>query len=128
MDFIKPILWVADPLLVAFMFSILVGVLFKDFPGKLLIKHAGTILSAIGYVTLIVYVSGILQNEIVTNIVLFAPLVIILIFIILAFVFAPKGEVENSEMEKEFETKKFITGWDSMFPDDLDKYDKQRKD
>lgn len=128
MEFIKPILWVADPIFVAFMMSVLIGVLFKNFSGILLLKYASTFFSVICYLALIVYAGGILKNDIVYNIVLFAPLVFFGVFIILAFIFAPKEMSEESEMDKEFETKKFITGWDSLFPNDLDEYDKNSKD
>lgn len=127
MNLLKIILLIADPVLVAFMVSVLIGVIFKDFAGKLLLKRALTFVMAIGYLLLYVYADGIWKNDIITYIVMFAPIAVLLVFIIIAIIFAPKGEVEKSEMDFRGETEKFVTGWDSMFPNDIDEYDKHKK-
>ena len=118
MDFLNVILLIADPILVAFVVSVLLGLIFKTSSMLLFAKYTLTFLSAMGYLILYVYADGIWNNKIILYIVMFAPVVIILAFIVLACIFAPK-DIEKQEFDKD---KKYITGWDSMFPNDIDNH------
>lgn len=46
---------------------------------------------------------------------MFAPLALVLIFIIVALIAAPKDTVKE-DIKKDYK----MTGWDSMFPNDID--------
>lgn len=127
MDGLKVLLWIVDPLLVAFMVSVFIGIGFKKASGSLFFKRCFTALAWVLYMLLYVYADRIWNNDIVRYIVMFAPLAVFAFVIIISLIVAPKGKIEDDEMEKEFETKKFFTGWDSMFPNDLDNYDKHKK-
>ena len=127
MNLLRVITMIADPLLIGFMVSVIIGVLFKKTSGVLLAKYICVILSAIGYMLLYVCADSLWNNEVVRYIVMYAPVVLILLFIVTAVIFAPKEQITDGEMEKSFKTKKFITGWDSMFPNDIDEYDKSKK-
>lgn len=127
MDLLRVILMVADPLMVGFIVSVFLGVAFKKSSGLLVMKRALVLLSAISYMLLYVYADSIWNNDIVRYIVMFAPIAIILLVIVISLIVAPKGQVEDGEMEKEHKTAKFFTGYDSMFPNDLDEYDKHKK-
>ena len=126
MDLLRVVLMVADPLVVGFIVSVFLGVAFKKSSGLLVMKRAFVCLSAICYMLLYVYADSIWENEIVRYIVMFAPITVILLVIIISIIAAPKGVVEDGEMEKEHKTAKFFTGYDSMFPNDLDEYDKHK--
>lgn len=127
MNFLRVFFMVTDPLIVGFIVSVIIGMLFKKASGVLLAKYLCVIFSALGYMMLYVYADRIWNNELIRYIVMLAPIIIILLFISIAVIVAPKEKTESSEMEKEHETAKFFTGWDSMFPDDLDEYGKHPK-
>jgi len=127
MDGLKVLLWIVDPLLVAFMVSVFIGVGFKKAAGNLMFKRCFTFLAWFLYMLLYVYADRIWNNDVIRYIVMFAPLGLFVLVFIISLIVAPKDKIEDGEMEKEFETKKFFTGWDSMYPNDLDNYDKRKK-
>ncbi|MGN1139026.1 MAG: hypothetical protein ACI4RM_06230 [Ruminococcus sp.] len=118
MNIFKVALAVIDPLLVAFMVSVTIGVFLKRFSGKLALKYGLCILSFLIYLALYVYGISLVPNTVYMYIIMFAPIALLLTVIIVSVIVAPKGE-KAKEIEYD-ENKKFITGYDSMFPNDLD--------
>ncbi|MGN1131076.1 MAG: hypothetical protein ACI4Q8_06955 [Ruminococcus sp.] len=118
MNIFKVALAVIDPLLVAFMVSVTIGVFLKRFSGKLALKYGLCILSFLVYLALYVYGISLVPDTVYMYIIMFAPIALLLTVIIVSVIVAPKGE-KAKEIEYD-ENKKFITGYDSMFPNDLD--------
>ena len=127
MDSLKVLLYILDPLLVAFMVSMFIGIGFKKSSGALMLKKCFTFLSFFLYFLFFLYADIVWKNDIILCVVMFAPLTFFALVFIISLIVAPKDKLEDGEMEKEFETKKFFTGWDSMYPNDIDNYDKHKK-
>ena len=118
MGILKVVLAVIDPLLVAFMVSVSIGVFLKRFSGKMLLKYSLCGLSYLLYLALYVYGTSIVPDTIYMYIIMFAPIVLLLAVLIISIIVAPKGE-KAKELEPD-KDKKYITGYDSWFPNDLD--------
>lgn len=113
-DFLKIILLIADPLLLAFVSSVIIGVNLKKSASILMIKRVVS-LSVFGIYFIVYSYCVFLIKGIPMYIAMFAPLALVLIFIIIALIAAPKDTVKE-DIKKDYK----MTGWDSMFPNDID--------
>lgn len=113
-NIIKMILLIVNPLLLAFVASVIVGVTLKRSDSILMIKRIVSLMvfgiSFILYSYLAFIVKGLAMC-----LAMFLPLALVLIFIIVSVIVAPKGEIKE-DMKKDYKT----TGWFSMFPNDID--------
>ncbi len=114
LDFFRVILLIADPLLLAFVSSVLLGVILKNSDAIIMIKRAVSFCVFGSYFVLYFYLVFIVQG-IAMYIAMFAPLAAVLLFLIAALIAAPKGEAKK-DLDKEYK----MTGWDTMFPNDID--------
>jgi hypothetical protein len=114
MNILKTLLFIGDPLLVAFMASVLVGAVIKNKTGIIAIKYASSFVAFLLYFLLYAY--GIFAFKGVwTYVIMFVPWVFLLIFIIAAVIIAPKGNIKN-ELKEDYK----LSGYDTAFPNDID--------
>lgn len=121
MKLLTVLLTVGSPILVAFMLSVLIGATCKRASALLMIKRIVTYIGFLLYFVLCVMGVFVWGNP-AKSIILFAPLCFMIIFIIVALIAAPKGK----DIQKDDSDYK-MTGWDTMFPYDIDEYDKTSK-
>lgn len=121
MNLLKVILFVADPLIVAFIVSVFIGAFFKNSSGKMLAKYCLCGLSFLCY--LLVYAIGVFlyKDTIWMYIAMFAPFALLLIVLIISIIVAPKGEKAKQLEDENTEHFSGFTGFDSLFPNDIDK-------
>ncbi len=114
-------LFIVDPLIVAFISSVMIGSLGKDISAKLALKRFCSIAAFFLYFGL-----GVLAyfkfDVVPMYIVMFAPIALTAVVVIISLIVAPKGEIREN-LDKEYK----MTGWDTMFPNDIDEYDKTPK-
>ena len=114
MDLLKVLLLIGDPLLMAFVSSVILGIALKNSPTVLFVKRIVSLAVFGAYFILYFYLVFVVGG-IAMYIGMFAPLAVILIFIIISIIAAPKGTIKE-DSDKEFK----MTGWDTMFPNDID--------
>lgn len=113
-DFLKVILLIGNPLLLAFVSSVIVGATLKNSDSILMIKRVVS-LSVFGlYFVIYSYLVFLVQGA-AMYIAMFLPFSAVLLFLIIAVIAAPKSEFKK-ELDKDYK----MTGWDSMFPNDID--------
>lgn len=114
-------LFIGDPLMVAFISSVIIGAFFKEVKSALFVKRLCSVAAFWLYFGLGA-AAYFLFSDTGKLIVMLAPITLIVITIIVSVIVAPKGEVKKN-IDKEYK----LTGWDTMFPNDLDNYDKTSK-
>lgn len=114
MYILRTIFLIVNPLLLAFVSSVIIGTACRNVSAILMLKRVVSLLvfaaAFIGYF----YFAYVVQGA-AMYIAMFAPLAIGLIFIIISVIVAPK-EVTKEQSKKGFK----MTGWNSMFPNDID--------
>lgn len=114
MHILKFILLIANPLLLAFISSVLLGIALKNSPSILMLKRVVS-LTVFGLCFLLYYYLVYIVHGAAMYIAMFAPLGLSLIFVIISIIVAPKDKIKE-ESKKDFK----MTGWDTMFPNDID--------
>ncbi len=113
-NFLKIILLIGDPLLLAFVSSVLLGALIKSKDTILFIKRIVS-LSVFGiYFIVYAYLVFVVKGT-AMYIAMFAPFAAIILFIVAAVISVPKGSIKEG-LKEDYK----MTGWDSMFPNDID--------
>ncbi len=114
MNVLTFILGIVDPLLVAFMASMIIGITMKRVAAVITLKYVVTILAFLLYMLL--YIAAVVFFvPIWKYIVMFAPFALIVIVLIISIIVAPKDKIkEQSKQDLK------MTGWGSMFPNDID--------
>lgn len=114
MNILRAVFLIVNPLLLAFVSSVIIGIACKKVSAILMLKRVVSLLvfaaAFIGYFYCAYVVQGVAMY-----IAMFAPLAIGIVFIIISIIAAPK-EVTREQSKKDFK----MTGWDSMFPNDID--------
>lgn len=114
MYILRTIFLIVNPLLLAFVSSVIIGMACRNVSAILMLKRVVSLLVfAIAFIAYF-YFAYVVQGA-AMYIAMFAPLAIGLIFIIISVIVAPK-EVTKEQSKKGFK----MTGWDSMFPNDID--------
>ncbi len=113
-DFLKILLLIGDPLLLAFVSSVLLGVTLKSSSSILMLKRVVS-LTVFGLYFIIYFYFVFVVKGTAMYIAMFAPFAAVILFIIAAVIAAPKGEIKE-DIKKDYK----MTGWDSMFPNDID--------
>lgn len=117
MDFINKLMCIIDPLVVAFIISVLIGILLKNSSGLLMAKYTLCTVSALAYLGLCVYANYLAEIQFVKYLILYSPVFVILLVFIISMLVAPKGNKVNKE---DCKINKMFTGYESMFPNDID--------
>ncbi len=113
-NFLKIILLIGNPLLLAFAASVILGAVIKNKDTILFIKRVVS-LSVFGlYFILYAYLVFVVKGT-AMYIAMFAPFAAIILFIIAAVISVPKGNIKE-DLKEDYK----MTGWDSMFPNDID--------
>lgn len=120
MNLLTTFLFVGNPLLIAFMVSVLIGATTKYKNEKVTMKY---VLSGVAFLLyFLIYAYGVFVfGGVVKLLVMFAPWLLLIVFIIVSIIVAPKGEVVKDD-------EYGLTGFDTAFPNDIDVYDKQKKE
>lgn len=113
-NFLKIILLIGDPLLLAFVASVLLGAVLKNKDTILFIKRVVS-LSVFGVYFIVYAYLVFLVKGIAMYIAMFAPFAAVVLFIAAAVISVPKDGLKE-DMKKDYK----MTGWDSMFPNDID--------
>ena len=114
MDFLKIVLLIGNPLLLAFISSVIIGVACKNTSAILMLKRVVSLsVFGAGFLAYIYFVFVLKGTAM--YIAMFAPLAVLLIFLIISLIAAPKEQIKKDSQE---DLK--MTGWDSMFPNDID--------
>ena len=106
-------LFLVDPLFMAFMSSVAIGAFFKNIQGKLFVKRIVS-LSIFGAYFILGAFAYYYFSFIAKCIVMFAPFVLFAVILVVSLIVAPKGEIVKDKSDYK------MTGWDSMFPNDID--------
>lgn len=114
MNVLKIILLIGNPLLLAFISSVIIGALCKKASAILMLKRVVS-LTVFGIAFLAYYYLAFVVKGAAMYIAMFAPLAVMLIFIVVSIIAAPKDKIKEQSKE---EYK--MTGWDTMFPNDID--------
>ncbi len=114
MNFLKIILLIGDPLLLAFVSSVLLGAVLKNKDTILMIKRVVS-LSVFGLYFIIYAYLVFVVKGLAMYLAMFVPFAAVIIFIIAAVIAAPKDTIKE-DLKKDYK----MTGWDSMFPNDID--------
>lgn len=121
MNLLTTLLFVGDPLLIAFMVSIIIGATSTYKRDRIMLKYALSGVAFLLYFSLYAYGVLILRG-IIAYVIMFAPWVLFVAVIIVSIIVTPKGKIiEDSKGDYGF------TGYDTMFPNDIDSYDKHKK-
>ncbi len=114
MDFFRALFLIVNPLLLAFVSSVIIGMACKNVSAILMLKRVISItvfgLSFLLYFFLVYIVKGIAMYF-----AMFAPLAVALVFIVISIIVVPKDKIKE-QSEKDLK----MTGWDTMFPNDID--------
>lgn len=113
-NLLKIILLIGDPLLLAFVSSVIIGATIKNSDSILMIKRIVSLAVFGIYFTVYFYFVFFIEG-IAMYLCMFVPIAVVLLFIIVSIIAAPKGEIKE-DLKKEYK----MTGWDSMFPNDID--------
>lgn len=113
-DILKMIFLIVNPLLLAFVASVLVGVTLKRSDSILMIKRVAA-LTVFGISFILYFYLAYIVKGIAMYLAMFLPLALVLIFIIVSVIAAPKDKIKE-DMKKDYK----MTGWFSMFPNDID--------
>lgn len=113
-EILKMILLIANPLLLAFISSVIIGVSLKKSASILMIKRVVS-LSVFGVYFIVYSYCAFLIKGIPMYIAMFAPLALMVVFIIFSLIVSPKDNFKE-DSKKDYK----MTGWDSMFPNDID--------
>lgn len=114
MSVLRFIFLIANPLLLAFISSVIIGATCKKVAAILMLKRIVS-LSVFCIAFIAYYYFAFVIQGTAMYIAMFAPLAVALIFIIVSVIVAPKGKIKE-ESKKEYK----MTGWDTMFPNDID--------
>ena len=114
MNLLKILLLIGDPLLLAFVSSVILGIALRNSASILFVKRVVSLI-VFGAYFLLYYYLVFVVGGVAMYIAMFAPLAVILIFIIISIIAAPKGTIK-ADSDKAFK----MTGWDTMFPNDID--------
>ena len=121
MKLLTVLLFVGDPLLVAFVVSVLIGATSTYKRDKLMHKY---IFSGIAFLLyFLLYTYGVLVwKGIAMYIIMFAPWVLVAAVIIVSIIVTPKDKIiEDSKGDYGF------TGYDTMYPNDIDSYNNYKQ-
>lgn len=114
MNFLKILFLIVNPLLLAFISSVIIGATCKNVSSILMLKRVVSLtvfgLSVMAYIYLVFIIKGA-----AVYFAMFAPLAVTLFFIIVSIIIAPK-DIIKEESKKNLK----MTGWDTMFPNDID--------
>ena len=108
------ILFIGDPLLMAFVASVAIGAFFPNLKSKLTVKYIVCFSVFLMYFLLYSY-AVITFDALWKNIVMFFPFALIVGVIIASVIVAPKDKMFEDKSDYE------MTGFDSLFPNDIDK-------
>ena len=115
MNLLTVLMTIGSPLIMAFIASVIVGIAFKGSSAILMIKRCVTFIVFLLYFGLCVYGFYVLGG-VWKYVIMFAPVALILITVIVSVIVAPKGKVVNDDEPIK------MTGFSSMFPNDIDNY------
>lgn len=121
MKLLSVLLLVADPLLIAFISSVIIGACIKNVDAVLFIKRAVSLILFLIYF-LVYFYFVFIAGGVPKYIAMFAPIAVMIVFIIISVIAAPEDC-----LKKNCKGDYKMTGWDTMFPNDLDNYDKKDK-
>ncbi len=113
-DFLKIILSIGDPLLLAFVSSVILGVTLKKSSSILMLKRVVS-LTVFGIYFIVYCYCVFLIKGLAMYLAMFLPLASVVIFIIAALIAAPKDNIKE-DIKEDYK----MTGWGSMFPNDID--------
>ena len=114
MNILRTIFLIVNPLLLAFASSVIIGMACRNVSAILMLKRVVSLLVFAAAFIAYFYFAYIVQG-VAMYIAIFAPLAVGIVFVIISIICAPK-EVTKEQSKKDFK----MTGWDSMFPNDID--------
>ena len=114
MNILRTIFLIVNPLLMAFVASVIIGFACKNAAAILMLKRVVSLLVFAASFMAYFYFAYVVQGA-AMYIAMFAPLALGVVFVIISIISAPK-EVTKEQSKKDFK----MTGWDSMFPNDID--------
>lgn len=114
MKVLEFVLMFGDPLLVAFIVSVSIGAFFPKLKAKTSVKYFACTAAFLLYFLLYSY-AVFTYPPLWKYIVMFLPFALILAVIIISFIVAPKDTMFEDKSEYQ------MTGFDSIFPNDIDK-------
>ena len=114
MNILRAIFLIVNPLLLAFVSSVIIGATCKNVSAILMLKRVVSLLVfAIAFIAYF-YFAYVVQGA-AMYIAMFAPLAVGLVFIVISVITAPKGKIKE-QSQKDYK----MTGWSTMFPNDID--------
>ena len=112
--FLRMLFLIVNPLLLAFVSSVFASVFIKNKSSILMIKRVVSLI-VYGFSLLAYFYLAFIVQGAALYVAVFTPLAVCMLLLIISIIIVPKEKIKE-DSEKDLK----MTGWDTMFPNDID--------